>query len=126
MCGIAKQQHLVFVRPWKTFYRNERTGGVCKIIVHKRRHQRNEYQERIRRQMREHHSPNEPEARGQAGREQRGESCEQVCAEENRAQRSGIRAEAQIKPVGCEALDHESAGERVEGEEARQSQHDLA
>jgi hypothetical protein len=66
------------------------------------------------------------EARGQAGRQQGRESCENVRSEKDGAERAGIDPEAQVEPVRRKALHDETAAERVQREERRQLENDVA
>ena len=68
--------------------------------------------------MSEDHRPNEPETCGQTGREQRGDSREDIRAKENRAERARIHTEAKVEPVGREALHDEAAAESIQREQS--------
>ena len=83
-----------------------------------RRHQRHEDEQNVRRKMSEDHRSNEAETRCQPGREQRGDSGEDIRAKENRAERAGIHTEAKVEPIGRQALNDEAAAESIQGEQS--------
>src|SRR6201981_2942854 len=64
------------------------------------RHQRHKEEQYIRRHMRDHHSPHEPDARRKARGHQRRNSRENVGPEENEAELHGWNAECEITPKG--------------------------
>ena len=72
--------------------------------------------------MREHHRLNEAEACSESGREYCRDTGKDIRPEEDRTKRSRVHAEAEIEPVGGEALHHEAARKGIESEQARQLQ----
>src|SRR4029077_16870727 len=90
------------------------------------RHERNQDQQNVRRQVREDHRANQADAGGDSGGEQRGDSGEDVRPEKDHAKRARLQAEAEVKPVGGEALHDEAAGEGVQGKETGEFQDDVA
>src|SRR5437868_1125090 len=74
--------------------------------------------------MCKHHSPDQPEFRGQPRRHQCGNSRKNIRAEEDSSERSGIHAETQVEPICGETLDYEPTTERVQREQPRQLKDD--
>ena len=76
--------------------------------------------------MRVNHGPNQPESRRQPRCYKGRKPAKHIRSEENATQRRGVHAEAKIKPVCGEALDHEAAAKCVESKQARQLEDDSA
>src|SRR5882724_1555592 len=82
-------------------------------------HQRHKNQKNVRRQMRDHHRPNQPDPRCQPGSQESRNSGKDIRPEKNCAERCWPDAESQIEPIRGETLHHKPAGKRIQSKQAR-------
>ncbi len=103
------------------------TGEQQRDCERGRRRQRHPDQQYVRDQVREHHGVDQPEPGRQPRGQQQRQAGQDLHAEECPAECGGqVHLEADVEPVGDQALEHEAARERVEREERGEAMNERA
>src|SRR5262249_16320589 len=80
------------------------------------RHQWYKNEQDIRRQVRDHHGPDQADACGESRSEERRNSRQNICPEKNHTKFCWLDSKPQVEPIGRETLNDKAAAERVQGE----------